>query len=134
MGEEKKKKLESELTEEQLALAKATKEVEDNSLLNFHIQPGGENLSAGEKALVCICRAILRKNKIVILDEATASIDIQTEQVIQKLLKESFKDCTMIVVAHRLQTIIESDKVLVLAKGKVAEFDTPDVLRKRPES
>lgn len=59
-------------------------------------------MSSGEKSLICICRAILRKNKVVILDEATANIDIETEQVIQKLIKESFKDCTMIVVAHRL--------------------------------
>jgi len=91
-------------------------------------------LSSGEKSLICICRAILRENKIVILDEATANIDIETEQVIQKLIKESFKKCTMIVVAHRLQTIIESDRVLVLDLGKVAEFDKPSVLRKRPES
>lgn len=91
-------------------------------------------MSSGEKSLICICRAILRKNKIVILDEATANIDIETEQVIQKLIKESFKDCTMIVVAHRLQTIIESDRVLVLDTGKVAEFDTPSELRKNPES
>ena len=76
----------------------------------------------------------MRKNRIVILDEATANIDIETEQVIQKLIKESFKDCTMIVVAHRLQTIIDSDRVLVLDLGRVAEFDTPAELRKRPES
>merc|ERR1712178_187682 len=67
-------------------------------------------------------------------DEATASIDIQTEQTIQKLIKESFKDCTRIVVAHRLQTIIESDRVLVLDHGEVAEFNSPDELRKNPES
>lgn len=91
-------------------------------------------MSSGEKSLVCICRAILRRNKIVILDEATANIDIVTEQTIQKLIKESFKDCTMITVAHRLQTIIESDKVLVLDKGRVAEFDKPNELLKNPES
>merc|ERR1711865_614692 len=108
--------------------------IEDDSLLNYQIQAGGENLSSGEKSLLCICRVILRKNKIVILDEATANIDIETEQVIQKLIKQSFKNCTMIVVAHRLQTIIESDRVLVLDTGKVAEFDTPAVLRKREES
>ena len=63
-------------------------------------------MSSGEKSLVCICRAILRKSKVVILDEATANIDIVTEQTIQKLISESFKDCTMLVIAHRLQTII----------------------------
>lgn len=132
--EEKKKELDAKLTPEQLAHAMALKQIEDDSLLNYQIQAGGDNLSSGEKSLICICRAILRKNKIVILDEATANIDIETEQVIQKLIKESFKSCTMIVVAHRLQTIIESDRVLVLDLGKVAEFDTPSVLRKRPES
>jgi ABC-type multidrug transport system fused ATPase/permease subunit len=102
--------------------------------LDVEISEGGSNLSSGEKSLVGICRAILRKNKIILLDEATANIDIVTEQTIQKLLKESFEDCTMIVVAHRLQTIIESDRVLVLDRGRVAEFDTPSELRKRPES
>merc|ERR1712224_124529 len=132
--EEKKKNLDAELTPEQLAIVMANKEVEDDSLLNFRVQPGGENLSSGEKSLVCICRAVLRKNKIVVLDEATANIDIVTEQTIQKLIKESFKDCTMLVVAHRLQTIIESDKVLVLDKGKKAEFDSPEELQKNPQS
>lgn len=100
--EEKKKKLDAELSPEQLAMALADQKTEDDSLLNFQVRSGGENLSSGEKSLVCICRAILRKNKIVILDEATANIDIETEQTIQKLMKASFKDCTMIVVAHRL--------------------------------
>merc|ERR1719198_2101572 len=112
----------------------ANKEIEDDSLLNFRVQAGGENLSSGEKSLVCICRAVLRKNKIVVLDEATANIDIVTEQTIQKLIKESFKDCTMIVVAHRLQTIIESDKVLVLNSGEVQEFGAPSELLEDPTS
>jgi len=122
------------MSPEELAKAKADKQMEDDSLLNFQISSGGDNLSSGEKSLVCICRAILRKNKIVILDEATANIDIVTEKKIQALIKESFKDCTMLVVAHRLQTIIDSDKVLVLDKGKKAEFDSPEELQKNPES
>jgi ABC-type multidrug transport system fused ATPase/permease subunit len=77
--EEKKKKLDAELTPEQLASALSNKEIEDDSLLNFHVQTGGSNLSSGEKSLVCICRAILKKNLIVVLDEATANIDIETE-------------------------------------------------------
>ena len=71
----------------------------DEALLNFEIN---DNLSSGEKSLVQICRAILRKNKIVLLDEATANIDIETEQMVQKLINEEFKDCTMLTVAHRL--------------------------------
>lgn len=122
------------MSAEELAQAKDDQKMEDDSLLNFQISAGGDNLCAGEKALVCICRAILRKNKIVILDEATASIDIVTEKKIQELIKEAFKDCTMLVVAHRLQTIIESDKVLVLDKGQTAEFDAPGELLKNPDS
>merc|ERR1719313_29815 len=106
----------------------------DGKGVYFRLEGDGSGLSSGEKSLVCICRAVLRKNKIVILDEATANIDIVTEQMIQKLMKESFKDCTMIVVAHRLQTIIESDRVLVLDHGKAAEFDTPEALKKDPKS
>jgi ATP-binding cassette subfamily C (CFTR/MRP) protein 1 len=81
------------------------------------ITEGGKNLSSGEKQLICICRAILRKNKIVILDEATANIDVVTEQKIQKLIKEEFTESTVITIAHRLNTIIKSDKVLVLSHG-----------------
>lgn len=104
---------------------------EDEALLNFEIN---DNLSSGEKSLIQICRAILRKNKIVLLDEATANIDIETEQMVQKLINEEFKDCTMITVAHRLQTIIKSDKVMVMSYGKVAEFDDPQALLKNPKS
>lgn len=83
-------------------LEKALKEQKESSLLDFKIDANGGNLSSGEKALICICRAILRKTKIVILDEATATIDLKTEQQIQKLIEKSFADCTMLVIAHRL--------------------------------
>jgi ABC-type multidrug transport system fused ATPase/permease subunit len=81
------------------------------------ITEGGKNLSSGERQLICICRAILRKNKIVILDEATANIDVVTEQKIQTLINEEFTDSTVITIAHRLNTIIKSDYVLVLSRG-----------------
>lgn len=93
--------------------------------LDLEITENGGNLSSGEKQLICICRSILRKNKVVILDEATANIDIVTEKRIQSLIEEEFKECTVITIAHRLQTIISSDKVLVLSFGQVSEFDTP---------
>lgn len=104
------------------------------SVLDFHVESGGSNLSSGEKALICICRAILRKSKVVILDEATATIDLKTEQAIQKIIGSAFKDATMIVIAHRLQTIINSDKVLVMAAGKKKEFGAPQKLLKNPLS
>ncbi len=89
------------------------------------ISENGSNLAVGEKQLICICRAILRKNKVIILDEATANIDVLTEQKILKLIKEEFKDATVITIAHRLNTIIESDMILVMGNGKVIEYDSP---------
>ena len=93
--------------------------------LDLEITENGSNLSSGEKQLVCICRAILRRNKVIVLDEATANIDIITEQKIQRLIKKEFNECTVITIAHRLQTIIDSDNVLVLGDGRVVEYDTP---------
>ena len=94
----------------------------------------GSNLSVGEKQLICICRAILRRNKVVILDEATANIDVITEQKILRLISESFADATVITIAHRLNTIIKSDMVMVLDEGKLAEFDTPGNLLNNKQS
>lgn len=93
--------------------------------INFRIAENGSNLSAGQKQLICICRAILRKNKVVVLDEATANIDIVTEKQIQKLINEEFTNSTVITIAHRLNTIMNSDKVLVLSHGEIAEYDSP---------
>ncbi|CAI2362549.1 unnamed protein product [Moneuplotes crassus] len=101
----------------------------DGKGLDFEIESKGDNLSSGEKQLICICRAILRKNRIVIMDEATANIDIMTETIVQSLIKEEFTDSTVITVAHRLNTVLNSDKILVLGFGKVLEYDTPERLR-----
>ena len=89
------------------------------------ISENGSNLSSGERQLICICRAILRKSKLVILDEATANIDVITEQNIQRLINTQFLEATMIVIAHRINTIIQSDRVLVLSFGEIKEFDSP---------
>ena len=75
----------------------------------MEINEGGSNLSSGERSLIGICRAILRKNKIILLDEATANIDIKTETKIQELINNEFKGCTVLTIAHRLQTIMNSD-------------------------
>lgn len=93
--------------------------------LGFEISENGSNLSAGEKQLICICRAILRKNKVVLLDEATANIDIVTEQKIQQLINNAFTSSTVITIAHRLNTIMSSDKVMVLSNGEILEYDNP---------
>ena len=106
----------------------------DGNSLNFKITEKGSNLSAGEKALICICRAILRKNKIILLDEATASIDVKTEEIIHKLISEEFKESTVLTVAHRLNTIMHSDKIAVMSNGNVIEFDTVECLKSNPNS
>ena len=87
-------------------LERSEKAPETEQGINMKISEGGENLSIGEKQLICICRAILRKNKIVILDEATANIDVVTEQKIQALVQNEFKGATVLTIAHRLNTII----------------------------
>ncbi|XP_054699047.1 multidrug resistance-associated protein 1 isoform X2 [Grus americana] len=88
----------------------------------------GENLSAGQKQLVCLARALLRKAKILVLDEATAAVDLETDLQIQSTLRTQFKDSTVLTIAHRLNTIMDCDRILVLENGQIAEFDTPEHL------
>ena len=98
---------------------------DDKIILDRKIEQSGTNLSVGEKQLICICRAILRKTKIIIMDEATANIDMTTEEKIQKALDYALSNSTVITVAHRIKTIINYDKILVLNNGEIIEFDTP---------
>ena len=107
---------------------------DDKNILNKLIEQNGNNLSVGEKQLVCIARAILRKSKIVVMDEATANIDIKTEEKIQKALNLVFDNSTVITVAHRINTIINYDKILVLDNGEIIEFDSPKKLLKNEKS
>ena len=98
------------------------------------IEQGGSNLSQGERQLLCLARALLSGSKVVIMDEATANIDMETEVIIQRLLKERFKDCTVLMIAHRLNTILHCDRVLVLEKGRVLEYGETEALRAQPDS
>ena len=122
-------------------IIKVMKKIGFDYIINQHqsgldqkISENGSNLSIGEKQLICITRAILRKTKIIVLDEATASIDYKTEEIIQKALNELLVNSTMICIAHRIKTVINADKILVLENGEIAEFDTPKNLLENKNS
>uniref|UniRef100_A0A1B0D0A2 ABC-type glutathione-S-conjugate transporter n=1 Tax=Phlebotomus papatasi TaxID=29031 RepID=A0A1B0D0A2_PHLPP len=102
--------------------------------LLHEISEGGENLSVGQRQLICLARALLRKTKVLVLDEATAAVDLETDDLIQKTIRSEFSDCTILTIAHRLNTIMDSDKVIVLDKGEIAEFDSPSNLLQNPNS
>ncbi|KAJ3397113.1 Multidrug resistance-associated protein 1 [Lobulomyces angularis] len=97
------------------------------------ISDGGSSISIGQRQLICLARAILRKTKILLLDEATASVDVQTDEMVQLALSTELKDCTVITIAHRINTIVNSDRILVLDNGYVAQFDAPNKLLKDPD-
>ncbi|XP_028669919.1 multidrug resistance-associated protein 1 isoform X2 [Erpetoichthys calabaricus] len=93
--------------------------------LGHECSEGGENLSVGQRQLVCLARALLRKTRILVLDEATAAVDLETDNLIQSTIRSQFEECTVLTIAHRLNTIMDYTRVLVLDKGQVVEFDTP---------
>uniref|UniRef100_A0A803TJQ8 ATP binding cassette subfamily C member 2 n=1 Tax=Anolis carolinensis TaxID=28377 RepID=A0A803TJQ8_ANOCA len=96
--------------------------------LSYPVSEAGENLSVGQRQLLCLARALLRKSKILILDEATAAVDMETDHLIQQTIRSEFVDCTVITIAHRLHTIMDSNRVMVLQAGKIVEFDSPEEL------
>nr|CAD7435926.1 unnamed protein product [Timema monikensis] len=85
-------------------------------------------LVVGQRQLICLARALLRKTKVLILDEATAAVDLETDDLIQETIRREFNDCTILTIAHRLNTILDSNRVIVLDQGRVIEFDTPEAL------
>uniref|UniRef100_K1QJA3 Multidrug resistance-associated protein 1 n=1 Tax=Magallana gigas TaxID=29159 RepID=K1QJA3_MAGGI len=102
--------------------------------LEFECGEGGGNISAGQKQLVCLARSLLQKTKILILDEATAAVDLETDDLIQRTIREEFRDCTVLTIAHRINTVLDYDRIIVLDKGCVMEYDTPNHLLKDPNS
>ncbi|CDF90036.1 ZYBA0S05-07448g1_1 [Zygosaccharomyces bailii CLIB 213] len=93
--------------------------------LDVKISENGDNLSMGQRQLLCLSRALLNKSKVLVLDEATAAVDMETDQIIQETIRSEFQDRTILTIAHRIDTVLDSDKILVLDKGQVKEFDTP---------
>ncbi|GAB6030689.1 hypothetical protein CHUAL_007542 [Chamberlinius hualienensis] len=98
------------------------------------LDEGMDQFSVGQKQLFCLARTLLRKNKIIILDEATSNVDNKTDQIINKLIRTKFPNSTMIIIAHRLQTVIDLDKIMVIQNGEILEFGDPNVLLSNPDS
>ncbi|CAL6042073.1 Multidrug_resistance-associated protein 1 [Hexamita inflata] len=96
--------------------------------LDCMVVGNGENFSSGQRQLVCVVRALLREAEVIILDEATAYVDHDTDQIIQKIVKEQLRDKIVLSIAHRLDTVLGMDKVLVMDQGLVAEFGTKEEL------
>ncbi|KAG8259190.1 Multidrug resistance-associated protein 4 [Homalodisca vitripennis] len=101
--------------------------------LNGKLSEGGSNLSVGQRQLVCLARAIVRNNRVLVMDEATANVDPQTDALIQSTIRRKFADCTVLTIAHRLNTVMDSDKVLVMSAGSAVEFEHPHILLQNKE-
>ncbi|CAN1161873.1 ABC transporter C family member 8, partial [Linum perenne] len=104
------------------------------NLLDSSVSDEGENWSSGQRQLFCLGRVLLRRNKILVLDEATASIDSATDSILQKIIRQEFAECTVITVAHRVPTVIDSDMVMVLSYGELVEYDQPSKLMETTNS
>eukprot|EP00026_Physarum_polycephalum_P000575 Phypoly_transcript_00576.p1 GENE.Phypoly_transcript_00576~~Phypoly_transcript_00576.p1 ORF type:complete len:1455 (+),score=279.81 Phypoly_transcript_00576:408-4367(+) len=108
--------------------------VENSGGLNSKVSENGENWSVGQRQIICLGRALLKNPKILVLDEATASVDTQTDAFIQRTIRTEFKSATILTIAHRLNTIMDSSRILVMDKGLIGEFDTPANLLRKPDS
>lgn len=101
--------------------------------LELKISEGGNSFSTGQRQLICLARTVIQKNKILVLDEATANVDPQTDALIQRAIQDKFSECTVLTIAHRLDTVLNSDKVMVIDNGILLEFDSPKTLLAKGE-
>ncbi|KAI2474040.1 Putative multidrug resistance-associated protein lethal(2)03659-like Protein [Diabrotica virgifera virgifera] len=127
-----------EYTDEQIFAALLDVEIKNAmqsgiDCLNDVMTEGGTNLSVGSRQMVCLARAILRNNRILVLDEATANVDAQTDKFIQTTIRTKFAHCTVLTIAHRLNTVMDSDRLMVLDNGLLIEFDHPHILLQNRE-
>jgi len=102
--------------------------------LDSSVSEGGDNFSTGEKQLLCMARAILKRSRVLLMDEATASVDYATDELIGKTIRQEFAESTLLTIAHRLRTVIDYDRIMLLEQGRIAEFDKPAVLLADPSS
>jgi ATP-binding cassette, subfamily C (CFTR/MRP), member 4 len=102
--------------------------------LDAQVEEGGRNFSVGQRQLICMARSMLCKFPILLLDEATASVDANTDALIQRMIRAAFPRSTVLVIAHRLNTIMDMERILVMDDGKAVEFDTPQALLQNPKS
>ena len=108
--------------------------IQTNKCLDSPVHEGGGNFSFGQRQLLCLARAMLNRSRILILDEATANIDHKTDRAIQQVIRHKFAHCTVITVAHRLHTIIDSDQIMVIEAGRIVECGVPHHLLSRKDS
>lgn len=102
--------------------------------LDAAVAEGGANFSLGRRQLVCMARCVLRRTRVLVLDEATAAMDLHTDALVQRTVRRAFAERTTLTIAHRLDTIIHSTRVLAMARGEMVEFDAPERLLARPGS
>lgn len=102
--------------------------------LDSTVVENGENWSVGQRQLFCLGRVLLKRSNVLVLDEATASVDSSTDAIIQETIREEFGDCTVLTIAHRIHTVIDSDLILVFSEGRIIEYDTPSRLLENENS
>ncbi|XP_042903750.2 ATP-binding cassette sub-family C member 10 [Parasteatoda tepidariorum] len=96
--------------------------------LDVEVEEQGQNFSVGERQLLCLARALLRKAKILCMDEATANVDYETDSLIRHTVRLALQRSTVLIVAHRMKTVLDCDKIIVMREGEIIEMDAPSVL------